>query len=238
MNAVRVPLIRRTLARIPRLLSPSNFENNLLPFKGLSILDVGSGGGILCEPLARLGANMLGVDASDENVQVATYHASLDPGLEGKIQYKKILVEDLAEQKITFDAVVCSEVLEHVSNREKFTHALCSMVKPGGYLIMTTINRTLKSFSLGIVAAEYVLGIVPPGTHEWQKCITPTELIGLVQSYRENLNSGSNLESESMGVPLFEVEQCVGFAYNPLLRRWSVTSDTDINYGLVFRRLE
>ena len=141
--------------------------------RGLSVLDIGCGGGILCEPLARLGLNVTGLDASPEAVTVARTHA-LSGGL--KISYVSGSAEKFARGKQKFDVITALEILEHVADIDSLLQSAASMLKPGGILILSTVNRTAKSFLLGIVAAEYILRWVPRGTHDWRKFIKPSEL--------------------------------------------------------------
>src|SRR5947209_12917317 len=141
--------------------------------KGLRILDIGCGGGILCEPLARLGANVLGADPAEPNIAAAKLHAE-QSGL--AIDYRVTSAEALADASERFDIVLAMEVVEHVADVKLFVERCAEMVKPGGLMISATINRTLKSFALAIVGAEYVLRWLPRGTHQWDKFVTPNEL--------------------------------------------------------------
>jgi 2-polyprenyl-6-hydroxyphenyl methylase/3-demethylubiquinone-9 3-methyltransferase len=143
---------------------------SLKPFRGLKILDIGCGGGLTSEPLARLGADVTGIDADPVAIEVAADHSVMS-GL--TIDYKCAAAEDL---KTKFDAVLALEIIEHVEDPAQFVKDCAKLVKPGGIIIFSTLNRTAKSFALGIVAAEYVLGWVPRGTHEWKKFIRPSEL--------------------------------------------------------------
>lgn len=145
------------------------------PFEGLRILDIGCGGGLLCEPMARLGATVVGVDPSEKNIKTASVHAQ-EMGL--SIDYRVGLAEDLAAADERFDVILNMEVIEHVADPAAYTRACLSMLKPGGLMFVATINRTGKSFALAIVGAEYVLGWLPKGTHQWEKFITPAELKG------------------------------------------------------------
>jgi 2-polyprenyl-6-hydroxyphenyl methylase/3-demethylubiquinone-9 3-methyltransferase len=138
--------------------------------KGLSFLDVGCGGGIVAEPLARLGGEVIGIDPAEENIEAAKLHAGKS-GL--AIDYRATTVEELAESGAAFDLVIASEVVEHVADLDFFVARSAALVKPGGLMIVTTINRTLKSFALAIVGAEYILRWLPVGTHNWEKLVTP-----------------------------------------------------------------
>jgi len=186
----------------------------LRPLEGLSILDVGCGGGLISEPLARLGARVTGIDPGEKNIAIARDHAAPQGlGLDGlEIDYRATTAEALAAEGRTFDAVVCLEVVEHVHDVGAFVATCASLVRPGGILVLSTINRTLKAYALAIVAAEYVLGWLPRGTHQWERFVTPDEL-------RRHL-SGAGLAE-----PHLE-----GFVYDPLRDRWQLSPDTDVNY--------
>lgn len=217
MNAVRIPLIRQAI------LNDNNANSRSIdvakkPLDSASVLDVGCGGGILSEALARLGANVTGIDAATANVAAATYHSRLDPALSTHLQYQCITVEDLSASGVQFDCVVCSEVIEHVADMQAFVKCLAGLVRPGGHLVLTTINRTVQSFGLAILAAEYVLRIVPAGTHEWTKFVPPADL-------------ASAIKDEGM-----EVTKVTGLFYNALNQHWSYTADTRVNYGMVARK--
>jgi 2-polyprenyl-6-hydroxyphenyl methylase/3-demethylubiquinone-9 3-methyltransferase len=183
--------------------------------KGLRMLDIGCGGGILSEPLARLGAQMVGADPSKENIAVASAHAQ-DSGV--AVDYRATTAEDLAAAKERFDVVLAMEVVEHVVDVNAFVATCASMVKPGGLMIAATLNRTLKSFVLAIVGAEYVLRWLPRGTHQWDKFVTPNEL---------------ELAFERGGL---RVTAERGVIYNPFADRWQLSSDMDVNYMLVAER--
>ena len=183
--------------------------------KGLRILDIGCGGGILSEPLARLGASMVGADPAKKNIAIAAAHAE-DQGLE--IDYRATTAEALAEAGEKFDVVLAMEVVEHVVDVKAFVATCASMVKPGGLMIAATLNRTLKSFALAIVGAEYILRWLPRGTHQWDKFVTPAELETAFE------RAGLDVVGER------------GVIYNPLADRWQLSSDMDVNYMLVATR--
>ncbi|MBV8791028.1 MAG: bifunctional 2-polyprenyl-6-hydroxyphenol methylase/3-demethylubiquinol 3-O-methyltransferase UbiG [Pseudolabrys sp.] len=183
--------------------------------KGLRILDIGCGGGILSEPLARLGADMVGVDPATENIEAARAHAEQSSV---EVDYRATTAEALAEAKEKFDIVLAMEVVEHVMDVKSFVATCASMVKLDGLLIAATINRTLKSFALAIVGAEYVLRWVPRGTHRWDKFVTPVELEIALEA------CGLNIIGER------------GVIYNLLADRWQLSSDMDVNYMLVAQR--
>jgi 2-polyprenyl-6-hydroxyphenyl methylase/3-demethylubiquinone-9 3-methyltransferase len=179
---------------------------------GFSILDVGCGGGILAEPLARLGAKVTGIDPAEENVAAARVHAE-NVGL--KVDYRAQPIEALAESGKRFDVVVASEVVEHVTDLPLFVHHCAECVKPGGLMVVTTINRTLKSFALAIVGAEYILRWLPIGTHRWDKLVTPDEL-------EAALKAGG-----------LEVMDEAGIVYSPLSDQWQRDEDMDVNYMML-----
>jgi 2-polyprenyl-6-hydroxyphenyl methylase/3-demethylubiquinone-9 3-methyltransferase len=147
------------------------------PVKGLDVLDVGCGGGIVCEPLARLGARVTGIDAGADNVRAADLHARAS-GLD--IVYRAAAPEDLIREKSRFDVVLNMEVIEHVADPGAFVDTCAALLRPGGLMVLATLNRTLKSLLLGKIAAEYVLGWIPPGTHDWGKFVRPDELADML----------------------------------------------------------
>src|SRR6201988_4356039 len=170
---------------------------------GLRILDIGCGGGILSEPLGRLGAVMVGVDPSESNIDVARRHAAQS---QLTIDYRNSSAEALAAAGETFDVVLAMEVVEHVTDVNLFVDAAAALVKPGGLLFVATLNRTVKSFALAIVGAEYILRWLPRGTHQWEKFITPNEL---------------EISIEQSGL---EVTAETGVMYNLLADRWQLTT--------------
>ena len=183
---------------------------------GLSVLDVGCGGGLLCEPLARLGAHVTGIDPATTNIIVASLHAE-QSGLE--IAYQPRTVEELAAAGEQFDVVLAMEVVEHVADVDLFIASCCQVVKPGGLLFLATLNRTMKAFALAIVGAEYVLGWLPRGTHQWDKFVTPDEL------------------DQTLADSGFEAFDDSGVVYNPLRDAWSLSRDMSVNYMLVAKRV-
>jgi len=182
---------------------------------GLSVLDVGCGGGILSEPLARLRARVVGIDPAPENIETARTHAQ-ETGV--SIDYRATTVEDLASTGERFDIVLAMEVVEHVADVPSFIQSCASLVAPRGLLIIATINRTIKSFALAIVGAEYVLKWIPRGTHQWDKFVRPHEL---------------ELAVEDAGLQVIGER---GVIYNPFADRWQLSSDMDVNYMLVAAR--
>jgi 2-polyprenyl-6-hydroxyphenyl methylase/3-demethylubiquinone-9 3-methyltransferase len=171
LNPVRIAFIRDAAA------AQFGRARSRRPLAGLSVLDVGCGGGLLCEPLARLGARVTGIDAGADNVRAAAAHARAS-GL--AITYRAAAPEELVREKARFDVVLNMEVIEHVADAGAFVEACAALVRPGGLMVLATLNRTLKSLLLGKVAAEYVLRWIPPGTHDWRKFVRPSELAALL----------------------------------------------------------
>ncbi len=181
-----------------------------LPFKGLRILDIGCGGGLLSEPMARLGAEVMGADAAERNIPVAQVHAA-ESGLE--IDYRHTTAEALAEAGEQFDAVLNMEVVEHVADPLAYLTACQKLLKPGGLMVCSTINRNPKSFMMAIVGAEFVMRWLPKGTHDWSKFITPDELFDLLKSCG------------------LEPVDRKGFVFNPIQWSWSLSErDLSVNY--------
>ena len=186
--------------------------NDLKALKKLKVLDVGCGGGLVCEPLSRLGANVSGLDADAQAIAVAQEHAK-DNGL--KITYQNEAVEN---HKGTYDVVTALEILEHVADVESFIRSCADRLKPGGLIIFSTLNRTPQSFALGIVAAEYILRWVPRGTHNWKQFIKPSELARAARS--------CNLTPADV----------TGLVYNPTSDSFSLSDNTSVNYLMTCRR--
>lgn len=186
------------------------------PLEGLRLVDIGCGGGLVAEPLARLGAGVTGCDAVAANVGAASAHA-LQSGLE--IDYRHCLAEDLVVAGETFDAVLALEVVEHVADVPLFLHACRRLVRPGGCLIVATINRTAKSLLLAKIGAEYVLGWLPRGTHDWRRFLHPSEIAAHLR--REGLTT----------------RDVSGVVYSLIDDEWRLSGDTDVNY-MLFSTLE
>lgn len=206
MNPARLTWIRDSLcahfgrdARSPESLA------------GLSIADIGCGGGLLCEPLARMGARVTGLDPARDTIEAARFHA-VGMGLE--IDYRADRAETLAEAGETFDAVLAMEVIEHVPDVQAFLSLVSRLVAPGGMMLVSTLNRTLKSYALAIVGAEYVLRWLPVGTHQWDRFVTPSEL-------------SRRLAAAGMR----EIGR-TGIVFNPLRGEWMLSRDTDVNYAM------
>lgn len=211
-NPVRVGYVSDTLRRE---IANAPADPAGAPLAGFRILDVGSGGGILSESLAALGAEIVGIDPAPNNIGAAGRHAKK---ASLAIDYRCTTVEALAATGETFDAVCVMEVVEHVRNVRAFLRDCAALVTPGGLLFGATLNRTLKSYALAIVGAEYVLRWLPRGTHDWKKFVTPNE-------FRQHL-------ARAGLTPLDEV----GVAYHPLGDRWSLSPDMGCNYMLVAQR--
>jgi 2-polyprenyl-6-hydroxyphenyl methylase/3-demethylubiquinone-9 3-methyltransferase len=190
-------------------------ERRLDALAGLRVLDIGCGGGILSEPLARLGAAVVGADPSQTNVEAAKLHAA-EAGV--VVDYRTTTAEALADEGEGFDVVLAMEVVEHVADLGLFISRCAEMVRPGGLMITATLNRTLKSFALAIVGAEYVLRWLPRGTHQWEKFVTPNELEAALERH------GLRVIGET------------GVIYNLLADRWQLSTDMDVNYMMVAER--
>lgn len=206
-NPVRLGYIRdRAAAHFGR--DPSRLDS----LKGMRILDIGCGGGVLSEPLARLGAAMVGADPVEENIAAAAHHAA-QAGL--TIDYRSTTAEALADAGERFDVVLAMEVIEHVADVNLFIESAADLVKPDGLMFVATLNRTMKSFALAIVGAEYILRWIPRGTHRWDKFITPDEL---------------DLALEQAGL---RVTDETGVIYNLFADRFQLSTDMDANYMIV-----
>jgi 2-polyprenyl-6-hydroxyphenyl methylase / 3-demethylubiquinone-9 3-methyltransferase len=207
LNPARLGFLRETLA--------AHFSRNarsLSPFQGLRILDIGCGGGLICEPLSRLGATVIGIDAADANIAVARAHAR---GGDLEIDYRQASAEELAAAGERFDAVLALEVIEHVADVDAFLQAAAMLVRPGGAFIASTLNRTPKSLMLAIVGAEYVLRWLPRGTHRWDRFLRPSEF-------------AAGLRRQGL-----QTRQIRGLVYDLLAGEWRLGRDLGVNY-LIF----
>lgn len=175
---------------------------------------MGCGAGIVTEPLSRLGADILGIDAAERNIEVARKHAELSGA---SARYLHALPEDCTDQAAAYDVVLSLEVVEHVADLSQFLQSLARLVRPGGLLIIGTINRTLRSYITAIIGAEYVLGWLPRATHDWRKFVTPSEL------------------DRHLSEHIIHPEENCGVAFNPLTFRWRINNDLSTNY-LQFHR--
>ncbi len=211
MNPCRLDYITRQIA--------AEFQRDLsddAPFSGLRILDIGCGGGLLSEPMARLGADVVGADAAERNIPVAQLHAE-QSGLD--IDYRHTTAEALAEAGEQFDAILNMEVVEHVSDPAAYLTACRQLLKPGGLHICSTLNRNPKSYVAAIIGAEHVMRWLPKGTHDWSKFITPDELYDLLRQAR------------------MEPVDRKGFVFNPISWKWSISDrDLSVNYVTASRK--
>jgi 2-polyprenyl-6-hydroxyphenyl methylase / 3-demethylubiquinone-9 3-methyltransferase len=209
-NPVRLAYLREQIAaRFAR----DPFDRQ--PYAGLAVLDIGCGGGLLSEPVARLGARVTAVDPSPNNIKTAMVHAS-EQGLE--IEYLVATAEELALGPRRFDVILNMEVIEHVNEPARFLKSCAALLKPGGLMFTATISRTLKSFALAIIGAEYVLGWLPRGTHHWEKFLTPDEL------------------SAGLAAADLKPLETVGVVYNIFTGDWQRSRDTDVNYMILASR--
>lgn len=207
LNPTRIGYIRDQVAR--------HFDRDPKadrPLSGLTLLDIGCGGGLLSEPLTRLGADVTAIDAAEKNIKTASTHAA-ELGLE--IDYRHMTAEDLVAKGSHFDVVLNMEVIEHVADVTSFSTSACSLVKKGGAMVASTLNRTPKSYLMAILGAEYVLRWLPRGTHDWRKFLRPSELTGLLRAQG------------------LQIEDISGVVYNPINERWRLSRrDLDVNYML------
>jgi 2-polyprenyl-6-hydroxyphenyl methylase / 3-demethylubiquinone-9 3-methyltransferase len=197
--------------------SPKDAVSSRRPLTGVSVVDIGCGGGLVTEPLARLGADTLGVDMAVEGIEVAKSHMHLDPALanSGNLRYQVAAVEHLAKEKNVFDVVLALEIVEHVAQPGQFLQDCAALVKPGGVFILSTLNRTAASYALGIIAAERVLRWLPAGTHDWTRFLTPEEIT-------------NSLESESN----MTCDHPIGLSFNPATNAFFISDDVSVNYML------
>lgn len=209
-NPVRLAYIRDKLC--------AQFDRDRLadkPLKGLRLLDIGCGGGLLSEPMARLGADVVGADAAEANIKTAALHAAQE-GL--TIDYRAVTAEQLVDQGERFDAILNMEVIEHVAEPQAFMSACSALMKPDAIMFLATLNRTLKAYALAIIGAEYVLRWLPRGTHEWDKFITPRELEAM---------------AETAGLTLYT---STGVSFNPLTDKWRQSGNMSVNYMGIARK--
>lgn len=193
----------------------NHIEAKIGTVKGIKLLDIGCGGGLLSEPMTRMGAVVTGADASEHNIKTATLHAEKN---NLNIEYLATTAEDLANERPNYyDVILNMEVIEHVADTQLFIDSCFKMLKPQGIMIIATLNRTLKSYMFAIIGAEYILRWLPVGTHDWQKFITPNELNNLCQNHATLVHSA-------------------GASFNPISRQWSQTQDLTVNYMTVYEK--
>jgi 2-polyprenyl-6-hydroxyphenyl methylase/3-demethylubiquinone-9 3-methyltransferase len=214
-NPVRLGFIRDQAAALF-----GRDTRSLRPFEGLSLLDIGCGGGLLSEPMSRLGFAVTGADASEKNIGTAKAHAAQSGLLQGEraINYRATSAETLAAEGLSFDVVLNMEVVEHVADVPAYLAACTALVRPGGLTFVATLNKTLKSLALAKIGAEYVLNWLPHGTHDWNRFISPTEL-------QKSL--------EETGLTILKMQ---GVSFDPLKWDWRLSNDVDVNYMLVAER--
>tara|TARA_Y100000739_G_scaffold178375_1_gene156304 strand:- start:836 stop:1570 length:735 start_codon:yes stop_codon:yes gene_type:complete len=209
------PLHMLNPTRLDYINSQISYEFNLdlkkpIPFKGLNVLDIGCGGGLLSEPIARLGATVTGADASERNIKIAKAHAETS---DVKVRYIQKTAEDLVTAGEKYDVILNMEVIEHVADTRLYLNSCKKLLKNGGLMVCSTINRNLKSYVMAIVGAEYILKWLPKGTHDWNKFITPNELYAMLEA--------SNLKPVDKK----------GFLFNPISWSWSISErDLSVNY--------
>lgn len=210
------PLHDLTPLRLEYILSSIKNHFNINSIEGISILDIGCGGGLITEPLSNLGSNILGIDASEININIAQDHAKIT---KAPAKYKAILVEDLLKKsKTQFQVILALEVLEHVENTEFFIQCCCKLLKPGGIIIFSTLNKTISSFLKAILGAEYLLKWLPIGTHDWNKFIKPSEICEIAA--KEDLQ-------------IFDLR---GVVYSILNKSWKLSDKIDTNYFISFTK--
>jgi 2-polyprenyl-6-hydroxyphenyl methylase / 3-demethylubiquinone-9 3-methyltransferase len=211
-NPVRLQFLRETAAK--------HFgRTGLRPFEGLNLLDIGCGGGLLAEPMARLGFAVTGADASEKNIKTAMTHAATSGlGIDYRVTTAESLADSGAEPGLAFDVVLNMEVVEHVADLPGYLNACGKLVKPGGLMFVATLNKTLKSLALAKIGVEYVLRWLPPGTHDWNRFVEPARLTGLLQ------DAG------------LAVTKTQGLSFEPLTWSWRLSEDLGVNYMVVAER--
>ncbi len=209
LNPVRIAYVRDALVADARPDARADGAAALKPLAGLRLLDVGCGGGLMAEPMCRLGAEVVAVDAAKANVRAARHHAE-EQGL--AIDYRHATAEALAAAGERFDAVLALEIVEHVADLDAFAAACTDLVKPGGSFIVATLNRTLAAYALAIVAAERILGWLPAGSHDWSRFVRPAEMVRLLRRH---------------GLAVADMQ---GMVYNPLAGGWTTSPNLAVNY--------
>ena len=209
LNPVRIAYVRDAVVAEAPACARTDAAATLKPLAGLRFLDVGCGGGLMAEPLCRLGADVVAIDAAEANVRAARHHAE-EQGL--AIDYRHATAEALAADGELFDAVLALEIVEHVADLDVFADACANLVKPDGSLVVATLNRTLAAYALAIVAAERVLGWLPAGTHDWSRFVRPAEMVRLLRRH---------------GLTVADMR---GMVYNPLAGGWTTSPNLSVNY--------
>jgi 2-polyprenyl-6-hydroxyphenyl methylase / 3-demethylubiquinone-9 3-methyltransferase len=212
INPLRIGYIKEQILAQPKWRN----HNALKPFKEIELLDIGCGGGLISVPMANLGANVTGVDASGENIKVAKNYAHKN---KLNIKYVHSTAEKIATQKTRYDVILALEIIEHVADYQLFLHSLKKLLKPQGLLFISTINRNMKSLLLAKIAAEYVLNWVPAGTHSWDKFLQPQEI-----------------ETELKKLDLSIIDS-MGLNFSLLRNEWYLSDDTSVNYTLVCKNI-
>ncbi|MDD9990663.1 MAG: bifunctional 2-polyprenyl-6-hydroxyphenol methylase/3-demethylubiquinol 3-O-methyltransferase UbiG [Rhodospirillales bacterium] len=209
LNPVRIAYVRDALVADAPACARADAAAALKPLAGLRLLDVGCGGGLMAEPLCRLGAHVVAIDAAEANVRAARHHAE-EQGL--AIDYRHATAEALAADGERFDAVLALEIVEHVADLDVFAEACASLVKPGGTFVVATLNRTLAAYALAVVAAERILGWLPAGSHDWSRFVRPAEMVRLLRRH---------------GLGVADMR---GMVYNPLAGGWTTSPNLAVNY--------
>ncbi|MDC0396292.1 bifunctional 2-polyprenyl-6-hydroxyphenol methylase/3-demethylubiquinol 3-O-methyltransferase UbiG [Candidatus Pelagibacter sp.] len=207
-NPIRIKYIKDNIVK------DLNIKNLNKPFKNLKILDIGCGGGLLSEPMCRLGANVVGIDASKKNIGVAKFHAKKN---KLKIDYR-VASPEMLKTKVKFDVILNMEIVEHVENINFFINQSSKLLKKNGVMFVATLNKTLKSYTFAIIGAEYILKWLPIGTHDWEKFVKPSDLI--------NISKKNNLSLKKVN----------GMKFNILDNSWKVSNDTSVNYIVIFKK--
>lgn len=210
INPLRISFIKEQINKYMVIL-----PQDIKPFKNLRFLDIGCGGGLLTVPMHKLGAEIIGIDASSKNIRVAQNYAN-NNGL--NIPYLNSVIENLDAKYGMFDVILCMEVVEHVADLKLFFNSACELLKPGGLMFVATINRTVKSYLQAIVVAEYIFRWLPVGTHDWHKFLKPSEIVNLLKEQKLALQHSAGLE------------------YNIANNSWNLTSQLDVNYMAVFKK--
>ena len=207
-NPIRIRYIR------DNIINHFNLKDKIKPLNKINILDIGCGGGLLSEPMSRLGANVVGIDASEKNIKIAKMHAKKN---NLKIEYKNSSPENLKTNK-KFDVILNMEIVEHVEDINFFIKSCSKLLKKNGIMFVATLNKTLKSYVFGIIGAEYIMRWLPIGTHEWEKFVNPDDLIAI--SKKNNLT----------------IQKLDGMKYNLIKDQWTLSNDKSVNYISIFNK--